>query len=234
MKYSILLFIFSSLVIFIPAQNKKIKKKDIKTEKQKVSYSIGYDIGRTIKMQQLEVEEDLIYKGISDALKEHPLFSEKEMNDILVAFHSKRLAEKEKVQKQQKEKNIKEGENFLAANKKKKGVITLPSGLQYKIIKKGKGPSPTDQSKVTVNYKGYFINGDVFDSSYDRKEPISFPVLNVIPGWTEALKLMHVGAKWQLFIPYKLAYGENGQPPKIGPAKTLLFDVELLSIDGNK
>lgn len=134
-------------------------------------------------------------------------------------------------QSQEAAKNISEGNDFLSANKTKKGVITLPDGLQYKILKKGTGAKPTDIDTVTVNYAGTFINGTEFDSSYKRGQPISFPVNAVIPGWTEALKLMKTGSVWELYIPANLAYGEHGMPPVIGPNKTLIFKVELLGIN---
>jgi FKBP-type peptidyl-prolyl cis-trans isomerase FklB len=132
--------------------------------------------------------------------------------------------------KAQGEKNKKEGEAFLAENKKKEGVKTLPSGLQYKVIKEGTGKSPKATDKVSTHYRGTLIDGTEFDSSYKRGQPATFPVNGVIPGWTEALQLMKVGSKWQLFIPSKLAYGERGAPPVIGPYSVLIFTVELLAI----
>ncbi len=136
--------------------------------------------------------------------------------------------------KQAAETNKKEGEAFLAANKTKPGVVTTPSGLQYKILKEGTGPKPTAADKVVCNYKGTLINGTEFDSSYKRGQPATFPVGQVIKGWTEALQLMPVGSKWQLFIPADLAYGERGAGNDIGPDSTLIFEVELLSIEGKE
>lgn len=235
MKNLIFAIITMGIIAFIPAQNKKEKKETaIKTEEQKVSYSMGFDLGRSLSMQEIEIDQEMFFKGIADAIADNPHLSEKEMNDVLLSFHEKRLAEKEKKHKEQFDKNVKEGKTFLDANKKKPGVITLPDGLQYKIIKKGDGPVPADTNSVTVHYKGYFIDGTEFDSSYKRNEPATFPVIGVIPGWTEALKLMSVGSKWELYIPYQLAYGENGRPPKIEPAKTLLFEIELLGISDSK
>jgi FKBP-type peptidyl-prolyl cis-trans isomerase FklB len=127
-------------------------------------------------------------------------------------------------------KNQLTGEAFLAENKKKPGVVTLPDGLQYKVMTEGKGPKPTATDTVTVNYAGSLINGTEFDSSYKRGEPLSFPVGGVIPGWVEALQLMHTGSTWMLYIPANLAYGENGAPPAIGPNETLIFKVELLAV----
>jgi len=129
------------------------------------------------------------------------------------------------------DKNLAEGEKFLNANKKKSGVVTLPDGLQYKIIKTGNGVKPSKTDTVTVHYRGTFINGKEFDSSYKHGQPISFPVNGVIPGWTEALQLMNVGSKWELFIPANLAYGAYGMPGAIEPNKTLIFEVELLGVN---
>ena len=134
------------------------------------------------------------------------------------------------LQSQEAIKNTNEGNAFLSVNKTKKGVVTLPDGLQYKIIKKGSGAKPTDNDIVTVNYAGTFIDGSEFDSSYKRGTPTTFPVNGVIPGWTEALKLMTVGSTWELYIPSNLAYGEQGAQPTIGPNKTLIFKVELLGV----
>src|SRR5262249_42118223 len=141
------------------------------------------------------------------------------------------------VQKQQQEKmkqaaetNQKDGESFLAANKTKEGIVTLPDGLQYKILKAGTGPKPTTTDTVVCNYRGTLVNGTEFDSSYKRGQPVTFPVSGVIKGWTEALQLMPVGSKWQLFIPSNLAYGERAMSPELGPNSTLIFDVELVSI----
>jgi len=230
MKKILLIILFASFHLLTTAQEKQLTKEDLKTEMQKVSYSIGYNIGQTMKMQEIKVEADIFAKGLKDALSEMPILSEQEISDILVAFHSKKMAEKDSLTKAEKDKNIKEGENYLAANKVKDGVITTKSGLQYKEIRKGSGPSPNDTNSVTVHYRGYFIDGTEFDNSYKRGQTATFPVIGVIPGWTEALKLMSPGSKFELYIPYKLAYGESGKPPVIGPAKTLLFEVELIEI----
>ncbi|MCJ7833279.1 MAG: FKBP-type peptidyl-prolyl cis-trans isomerase, partial [Deltaproteobacteria bacterium] len=170
-------------------------------------------------------------KGFKDALSgAKPLLSEEEMRTVMTAFQkeiSEKQAEKTKVLG---EKNKKEGETFLAENKKKEGVKILTSGLQYKVVKEGTGKKPKATDKVTTHYQGTLIDGTEFDSSYKRGEPAAFPVNGVIPGWTEALQLMKVGSKWQLFVPSKLAYGERGAGPKIGPNAVLIFTVELLSI----
>jgi FKBP-type peptidyl-prolyl cis-trans isomerase FklB len=156
--------------------------------------------------------------------------SDKDMETTMTAFQKEMMAKMDAKQKIDGEKNKKDGEAFLTANKKKDGVITLTSGLQYKIIKKGDGAKPTASQTVRCNYRGTFIDGKEFDSSYKRGEPAEFPVGQVIKGWVEALQLMPVGSKWQLFIPSDLAYGPNGQGQMIGPNATLIFDIELVSV----
>jgi len=205
-----------------------------KSPKDKVSYVIGMDIGTNLKKQGIDINPDLVLKGIKDGFSGNkPLLSEKEMNDTVAAFEKEMKSKQEEKMKQAGEKNKKEGETFLTENKKKEGVVTLPSGLQYKVMKKGSGKKPKATDTVTTHYKGTLIDGTEFDSSYKRGQPVSFPVGGVIPGWTEALQLMEEGAKWQLFIPSSLAYGERGAGP-IGPNATLVFEVELISIQEKK
>ena len=171
---------------------------------------------------------------MKDALSGNkPLLSEKGMDDTIAAFEKEIKAKQEARMKQAAEKNKKEGETYLTENKKKEGIIALPSGLQYKVIKKGSGKKPKPSDTVTTHYKGTLIDGTEFDSSYKRGQPVSFQVGGVIAGWTEALQLMEEGAKWQLFIPSQLAYGERGAGP-IGPNATLIFEVELISIQEKK
>ena len=158
------------------------------------------------------------------------MLSEEEMRTVMTAFQKEMAAKQAEMMKSQGEKNKKEGEAFLAENKKKEGVKTLASGLQYKVIKEGTGKTPKATDKVSTHYQGTLIDGTEFDSSYKRGEPATFPVNGVIPGWTEALQLMKVGSKWQLFVPSKLAYGEKGAGPIIGPNAVLIFTVELLAI----
>ena len=199
-------------------------------QKDKVSYSIGMDIGDNLKKQSIDVDVDLLVKGVKDALAGgETLLSVEEARETLVALQQE-LREKALERKMQDaEKNKKEGEAFLAGNKTKEGVVSLPSGLQYKILRSGDGSSPKGTDTVETNYRGTLINGMEFDSSYKRGKTAVFPVTGVIAGWTEALLLMKVGDKWQLFVPPELAYGERGAGP-IGPNSTLIFDVELLSI----
>jgi FKBP-type peptidyl-prolyl cis-trans isomerase len=197
----------------------------------KLSYSFGQNIGNSLKRQETDVNLELVFKGIKDVFSGGtPLLTEQESMEAIRAFQQEKRTKQEEARKKEGEENIKIGEKFLAENAKKEGVITLPSGLQYKIITSGKGKTPTADDTVTTHYRGTLIDGTEFDSSYGRNEPATFPVKRVIPGWTEALQLMKEGDKWQLFIPSKLAYGENGAGGKIGPNATLIFDIELISI----
>jgi len=208
----------------------------LKTQKDKVSYSIGMDIGTTLKKQELDVDPAILARGIRDSMSgQKPLMTDQEMRDTITTFQKEMMAKQQEQTKQMGEKNKKQGEAFLAENKKKEGVKTLPSGLQYKVIKAGKGKKPKATDTVTTHYRGTLIDGTEFDSSVSRGKPASFPVNGVIPGWTEALQLMEEGAKWQLFIPSNLAYGERGTPGgPIGPNATLIFDIELISIQEKK
>ncbi len=207
----------------------------LKDQKDKVSYIIGIDIGTNLKRQSVEINPEILLRGIQDGLAGNkPLMSDQEMKDAIALFQKEMQAKQEEVAKKMGEKNKKEGETFLAENKRKEGVVTLASGLQYKVIKKGSGKKPKLTDTVTTHYRGTLIDGTEFDSSYRRNQPVSFPVNGVIPGWTEALQLMEEGAKWQLFIPPHLAYGERGAGPQIGPNATLIFEVELISIQEKK
>ena len=208
------------------------KKLELKDQKSRVSYGIGLSIGQDFKRQGIEVDPEILARAIMDVQTDAPLsMSKDEVQETLVKFKKELAAKQEAARKELGAKNEKEGKEFLAANAKKEGVVTLPSGLQYKILKKGTGPTPGKDSKVTVDYKGTLLDGTEFDSSYKRGEPATFGVSNVIPGWTEALQLMKEGAKWRLFIPAKLAYGERGAGAAIGPNATLIFDVELKKVE---
>ena len=207
----------------------------LKNQKDKVSYVIGMDIGTNLKKQSIDVDPDILAKGIKDGFSGgKSLLSEQEVREIMAAFQKEMMAKQEELNKKLGEKNKKEGEGFLAENKKKEGVKTLPSGLQYKVIKAGTGKKPKLTDTVTTHYRGTLIDGTEFDSSYRRGQPATFPVNGVIPGWTEALQLMQEGAKWQLFVPPNLAYGERGAGRQIGPNATLIFEVELISIQEKK
>lgn len=204
----------------------------LKTEKDKLSYAIGMNIGNNLKRQSLELNPEIVSQGIWDSLTGgKTLMTEQDYRDTMTAFE-KDMKQKQAAQvKELSEKNKQEGEAFLAENRKKDEVVTLPSGLQYKVIKKGDGKTPKATDNVTVNYRGTLINGTEFDSSYRRGQPASFKVNGVIRGWTEALQLMKEGAKWQLYIPSDLAYGERSAGRDIGPYSTLIFEVELISVD---
>ncbi len=206
-----------------------------KDQKDKVSYSIGVEIGKNLKKQSVDVNSEFLVKGVKDAYSgEKLLLTDDEMKEALTAFQREMMAKQMEIAKKTGEKNQKEGEAFLAENKTKEGVKVLPSGLQYKVIKAGTGKKPKATDKVTVHYRGTLIDGTEFDSSYRRGQPVSFPVNGVIAGWTEALQLMEEGAKWQVVIPSKLAYGERGAGPQIGPNATLIFEIELISVEEQK
>jgi len=201
------------------------------TQKDKVSYAIGMNIGTNLHRQSVDVDPKILQQGIEDALAGgKTLLSEDEARATLTELQNDvRKKQQEKMQ-QAGEANKKEGDAFLATNKGKEGVFTLASGLQYKVLTSGAGPKPTASDSVVCNYRGTLIDGKEFDSSYKRGQPATFPVGGVIKGWTEALQLMPVGSKWQLFVPSELAYAERGSGPDIGPNATLIFEVELLSI----
>jgi FKBP-type peptidyl-prolyl cis-trans isomerase FklB len=207
------------------------EKQELKTQKDKLSYVVGLDMGNSLKKNMIDVNPEIVAQGIKDALSgEKPLMTEQEMKETIMALQKDLQAKQQEQAKALAEKNKKEGEAFLAENKKKQGVITMPSGLQYKILTVGKGKSPKATDTVTVNYKGTLIDGTEFDSSYKRGQPATFAVNGVITGWTEALQLMKEGSKWQMFIPSNLAYGERGAGGAIGPNAVLIFEVELISI----
>jgi FKBP-type peptidyl-prolyl cis-trans isomerase FklB len=203
----------------------------LKEEKDKISYSVGVEIGTTLKKQGIDVTPDILTRGIRDALTgAKTLMTEEEIVQTLTDFRKEFIAKKQELNKQLAEKNKKEEEAFLAENQKKEGVKTLPSGLQYKVIKPGTGKKPKAEDMVTVHYRGTLIGGTEFDSSYSHGKPATFLVNRVIPGWTEVLQLMEEGAKWEVFIPSKLAYGEKGAGNEIGPNATLIFEIELVSV----
>lgn len=203
--------------------------KTFKTEKEKVSYAIGMSYGTGFKRMDVDADYDWLLRGIKDARAgDTTLLNEQEMREVLMKYQQELTAKQNEKQRELAEKNRKEGEEFLAANKNKPGIITLPSGLQYTILADGDGPSPKPEDTVTVNYRGMLIDGTEFDHS-PTNQPASFAAEGVIRGWTEALTRMKVGSKWKLFIPSDLAYGPKGRQPKISPNAALIFDVELLS-----
>ena len=199
-------------------------------QKSKLSYALGMNLGSNLRLQQIDVDPNLLTQGIKDGLAGGKTqMTDEEARATLEQWQTDMRQQRQAKMQQESEANKKEGDAFLAANKTKEGVITLPDGLQYKVLKQGDGPKPTTNDKVVCNYRGTLVNGTEFDSSYKRNEPATFPVTGVIKGWTEALQLMPVGSKWQLYIPSDLAYGPPGRGP-IPPNSTLIFDIELLSI----
>lgn len=210
-------------------------KAPLTDKKDKVSYSIGMDIGKSIQKQKMDINPDIFMAGLKDAMADkYTLMTEEEIKQTLLAFQNE-LIEKQKAElKVIAEKNKEEGEKFLTENKKRKEITTLPSGLQYRVMRDGKGASPKANDTIKAHYMGKLIDGKKFDSSYDRGEPARFAVNAVIPGWTEALQIMKPGAKWELFVPANLAYGEQGIGGIIGPNSTLIFEVELVEVEKNE
>jgi FKBP-type peptidyl-prolyl cis-trans isomerase FklB len=203
------------------------------TQKDKLSYAIGMNFGANLRKQSVEVDPNVLVKGLKDSLAgSKTLLTDEESHALITGFQADMRKKQEAKMAQAGDANLKEGQEFLAANKSKDGVVTLASGLQYKILQSGTGPKPATTDSVVCNYRGTTIDGAEFDSSYKRGQPATFPVSGVIKGWTEALQLMPVGSKWQLFIPGDLAYGARGAGPGIGPNATLIFEVELISIQG--
>jgi FKBP-type peptidyl-prolyl cis-trans isomerase FklB len=217
-----------------PAQAAAAKSPDgfeLKTDKDKASYAIGMNIGQNLKRQSEVIDATVVERGMKDALAgDKTLMTEDEAKAALVTLQANMRKKQEEQVQQMAETNKKEGDAFLAENKTKAGVVTLPSGLQYKILSEGTGPKPTAADSVICNYKGTLLDGTEFDSSAKHGGPATFPVSGVIKGWTEALQLMPVGSKWQLFVPSDLAYGQRGAGGGIAPNSTLIFEVELVSI----
>ena len=199
----------------------------------KASYSLGLLMGRNLKAQGVEIDPELFARGVKDSVGGgKALLTDQEVQEVMQSFQQQLVAKRMDAAKSSGEKNQKEGDAFLAANKAKPGVVTLPDGLQYKVVKEGTGKTPKASDNVSVHYRGTLLDGTEFDSSYKRGQPASFPVNGVIKGWTEALQKMKEGSKYQLFIPAALAYGASPPPGSgIGPNAVLLFDVELLKVE---
>jgi FKBP-type peptidyl-prolyl cis-trans isomerase FklB len=231
MRRSSILFAVLALGITAgPALAEDAAAPTFKDQREKTSYITGIIVGNMIKNQYSDLDTKLVMRGVEDGLNgvKHN-FTPEEIQQTVQGYE----AEQAKKMQAMAETNIQEGQEFLDKNKKNPDVVTLPSGLQYKILKQGDGPSPAPTDKVTVRYKGTFLNGKVFDSTDDGREPVTFRVDQVIPAWQEALPLMKVGSKWELYVPSKLAYGPPGNPP-IGPNATLIFQIELLGINQNQ
>lgn len=234
MKKNLNLLLFITLIcvsvnVSFGQENKKPIK--LKTKNDTISYIIGNNIGSSFKQNGLDLNTDIVKWAIDDAIKgEKPIFPDSVIKKVMTNFQKEMMAKQDVKKKGDFEKNKVEGDKFLAENKKNKDVVTMPSGLQYKIIKTGTGPKPLETDQVKVNYEGKLLNGTIFDSSYERKEPATFGVTQVIKGWVEGLQLMPVGSVWELYIPENLAYGEH-PPGNIPAGATLIFKVELLSIE---
>ena len=222
--FVLLIFTLISLSVFAAVE----VKTDIKTDTQKLSYAMGVYFALGVAKQEMDIDVPTFIQAVEDILKgKEPQISMKEMQDILTQY-------KETVAKQQSDAvavNRKAGNVFLAENKKKEGVIESPTGLQYKVIKEGDGEKPVASSNVTVHYKGTLVDGTVFDSSYERGEPATLSLTQVIKGWQEAVPMMKAGSKWQIYVPSELAYGDRSASQLIGPASTLIFDIELISVN---
>lgn len=204
---------------------------ELKTTEDKVSYSIGSDLGTNLKKQGIAINPDVFAKGVADGMHGGKLLmTEAEMKKVLGDFEKELMEKRSKELNQQAEENKKKGEAFLKTNATKEGVVTLESGLQYKVIKSGEGIKPTAEDMVTVEYTGRLLNGEVFDSTEKAGKPVSFKLSQVIPGWTEALKLMPKGSTWEIYIPSKLAYGSRNVGGAIGPNETLIFNVHLVDV----
>lgn len=198
-------------------------------EQKQVSYMIGMDIAKSLEQIKQEVDVQMLSKGLTDQLNGKSLLNEEQHKLIRDAFAVKLQAHAEKTAAELPKKNLEEGQAFLAKNKTVSGVVTTASGLQYQVLKQADGAQPQPTDIVKVHYKGTLLNGDVFDSSYDRKQPVDYPLNQFVPGWSEGVGLMKVGSKYKFWIPSALAYGEAGSPPVIGPNATLVFEVELLA-----
>src|SRR5206468_7056069 len=225
MKHFIVIVSASLLALPLFGQEKS-QSPQLKDQKDKVSYSIGMNIGFNLSKQKVDINPDVLNAGMKDAIAGKPQLTPDQVKDVMAQFEK----DMEQKQKQLGEKNKTDGAKFLEDNKKKPGVKTTASGLQYKVEKEGTGSQPKATDMVTVNYRGTLIDGTEFDSSYKRGQPATFPVNGVIKGWTEALQLMKQGSKYQLFIPSNLAYGERAMGPDIGPNSTLIFEVELMEV----
>lgn len=204
---------------------------ELETQDQKLSYTIGMDIGNSLRAQGTNIDMQVLFEAIETVYSGgEPALTQEEANAVRQAFISERTAQMEAEKAQLAAKNAAEGDAFLLENRTKEGIMETDSGLQYEVLEAGDGPMPAATDRVRVHYRGTLLSGDEFDSSYSRGEPTSFMLNQVIAGWTEGLQLMPVGSKYKFYIPGELAYGPNG-PPSIGPNATLIFEVELLGIE---
>jgi FKBP-type peptidyl-prolyl cis-trans isomerase FklB len=205
-----------------------------KTQKEKVSYAIGMEMGKGVKTQGIDVDPSILAQGLKDGMSgAKPQMSEDELRQVITGLQAEMRQKQMQAQEAAAAENKAKGDAFLAENSKKDGVVTLPDGLEYKILRTGEGKKPGENDVVMCNYKGTFLDGSEFDSSEQAGKPVPFEVKNVIPGFKEILQMMPVGSKWQIFVPSSLAYGERGAGGVIGPNATLIFEIELVSIQDN-
>jgi FKBP-type peptidyl-prolyl cis-trans isomerase FklB len=227
MKYILAAILSTGLLFNVCSAGEKLELKD---QKDRESYSLGYQFGQSLKVQGVDINLQVYNSGIQDGLGgKEPQMTPEEIRATMTNLQQRLVAAQQKTRREVAAKNLSESKTFLAENKKKEGIQTLPSGLEYKVVTEGSGKMPKPEDTVKVHYKGTLIDGTEFDSSYRRGEPSTFKVKGVIKGWTEALQLMKEGSKWQLFIPPELGYGERGAGP-VPPNSTLIFEVELLAI----
>jgi len=205
---------------------------DVNTDKGKLSYAIGYEIGRDFNERKMDVDINTVIRALQDGYgKKTPAVSDETMRDVLGKMQDKMRDEAMAKFKQLAEENKAKSAKFLAENKAKKGIVTLPSGVQYRVIEEGTGTKrPNSQSEITIHYRGSLASGLEFDSSFARGEPVHFKVDSVVKGWQEVLPLMKAGDHWQIFVPPEMAFGERGQPPRIGPNEALVFEIKLINV----
>ncbi len=237
MKKSLVFFLILSFILIWVGCKKATESKKVSMDSTaaKRGYAMGYNFGKNIKDLSADIDKGALIKGIKDALEGNkPMLNDKEVQQVLSSFQKELIQKDMEKRKAAGDANLAEEKNFLEKNKKRPEVKTTPSGLQYEVIKEGTGPHPKPTDTVIVHYRGTFLDGKEFDSSYKRNQPAKFQLNKVIPGWVEGLQLMRVGAKYKFYIPSKLAYGERGAGNVIGPNKLLVFEVELLGIEKSK
>ncbi|PID59010.1 MAG: hypothetical protein CR986_07345 [Ignavibacteriae bacterium] len=231
MKQALIVFLIIGLLFVGCNTHKNTTNIELKTNKDSVSYSLGNEYGKNFKLQKIEVNSMAFAMGMKDAYADTSMFSEELKTQILNAYQMEMRKKMEEANKETAEKNKAEAEKFFKENKEKEGVITLDNGIQYKVLKKGSGKSPTLSSTVKAHYTGKLLDGTVFDSSVKRGTPFETKLTGVIKGWTEILQLMKEGDKWEVYIPSELAYGSRGAGGQIGPNAALIFELELLSVN---
>lgn len=228
MKYILVLAV---AFMFVSCQDGFSGKTEMKTQVDSISYSLGVSIGKDLKEQSFDLNPKIVARAMVDVLTEQEQsLTDEQIAELMNAMHLRMMDKQKEGMKEISEKNLAEGKAFLEANKSKQGVVTLPSGLQYKVIKMGTGKKPKATQTVSVHYKGTLIDGTEFDSSYKRDKPVTFEVTGVIKGFSEALQLMPVGSKWIIYVPSELAYGEQGAGAVIPPHATIIFELELISV----